>query len=108
MLNPIVLGALIGAVAVLGGRWLYTKDTEKEERRRAASKLAGVLRAGGLEHVPQFLEDYSVGDYSGMAKEIKKAALLLENPKHAEELFDAMADKVAAARAAKLAVVKDG
>jgi len=100
--QPVLMGVVVVLVAALAGRFLYKKDTEIEERRRAANRLAGVLRAGGLEYVPDFLEDYGVGDYSGMAKTIHKAALLLENPKHAEELFDKAVDKVLAARAAKV------
>jgi hypothetical protein len=51
-------------------KWLFNKDTEIENRRRAAAELAATLRGVGLELIPEFLIDYSVGDYSGMATKI--------------------------------------
>ncbi len=51
-------------------KWLFTKDTEIENRRRAAAKLAAKLQSIGLKRTPEFLIDYSVGDYSGMANKI--------------------------------------
>ena len=51
-------------------KWFCTKDTEAENRRRAAAKLASKLQAIGLRKLPEFLIDYSVGDYSGMANKI--------------------------------------
>lgn len=68
----IVLCSVIGvAVAIYIGTVLFKADTATEDRRRAAAKLAGVLRALGLKKTPEFLEDYAVGDYSGMAEKIK-------------------------------------
>lgn len=67
----------VGFVALLAyvvGKWLFRKDTEVEDRRRAAANLAGKLREMGLIQTPEFLVDYSVGDYSGMAHKIKKLA----------------------------------
>lgn len=55
-------------------KWLFTKDTEIENRRRAAAKLAAKLEAMGLKKLPAFLIDYSVGDYSGMANKIHQLA----------------------------------
>ena len=52
-------------------KWLFTKDTEIENRRRGAAKLAAKLQAIGLRKLPEFLIDYSVGDYSGMANKIR-------------------------------------
>jgi hypothetical protein len=66
-------------VAYYLGTFLFKKDTEKENRRRGAAKLAGVLRAQGLRKTPQFLEDYAVGDYSGMAETIKELVKLFVN-----------------------------
>ena len=51
-------------------KWLCTKDTEIENRRRTAARLAAKLQAIGLKKIPEFLIDYSVGDYSGMANKI--------------------------------------
>ena len=62
-----VIAVGVGFVAV---RWLFQKDTEQEERRRAAFHLAATLKGLGLTKIPEFLGDYAVGDYSGMAKRI--------------------------------------
>lgn len=97
--NPLVLGVLIGVVGVLGGRWAFRKDTEVEKRRKSAGRLAGTLRSKGLKHIPEFLEDYSVGDYSGMAEKIHEAAVLMDDPTAAAKAFDDLADKIIAARA---------
>ncbi len=58
-------------------KWLFTKDTEIENRRRAAAKLAAKLQEVGLRKLPDFLIDYSVGDYSGMANKIHMLAELV-------------------------------
>ena len=60
-------------VGLLHLKWLFTKDTEIENRRRGAAKLAAKLQAIGLRKLPEFLIDYSVGDYSGMANKIHAA-----------------------------------
>lgn len=57
-------------------KWLCTKDTEVENRRRAAAKLAAKLQEIGLKKTPEFLIDYSIGDYSGMANKIHMLAEL--------------------------------
>ena len=73
--------ALGGAYAL--GKWLFKKDTEMENRRRAAAKLAAKLQEFGLKKTPEFLIDYSVGDYSGMAKKIHDLAeLFLSGEQH--------------------------
>lgn len=71
-LNTLVILALIAAVGFLGAKWLFKKDTEIEDRRRGAAKLAASLKAYGLSKIPDFLIDYSVGDYSGMAVKMKQ------------------------------------
>jgi len=73
-LNSIVIVALIAAVGFFGAKWLFKKDTEIEDRRRGAVKLAGCLKAYGLVKIPDLLSDYAVGDYSGMAMKIKQLA----------------------------------
>jgi len=78
VLTPATI-ALCVCVPLLGyfiGKWLFTKDTEIENRRRAAAKLAAKLQAVGLRKTPEFLIDYSVGDYSGMARKIQTIAEL--------------------------------
>jgi hypothetical protein len=95
---------LIGAVVLLAGYiiggWLWKKDREVEARRKSAGQIAGLLRSKGLKYIPEFLEDYSVGDYAGMGKCIDKAVILIEDPSHAEQVFDQMVDTVNTARAA--------
>lgn len=73
-LNSVVIIALIAVVGFLGAKWLFKKDTEIENRRRGAARLAASLKAYGLVKIPEFLIDYSVGDYSGMAEKMKNLA----------------------------------
>jgi hypothetical protein len=61
---------LITVVGAIVGAWAFRKDTAQENRRRGAAQLAGVLSRYGLKRIPEFLLNYSVGDYSGMAKNI--------------------------------------
>jgi len=66
-LSNLIIIALIGVCAWLAGKWLFKKDTEVENRRRAAGRLAAKLSEIGFKDLPEFFIDYSVGDYSGMA-----------------------------------------
>jgi len=72
--------ALLCIVGVGGGwgivSWLFKKDTAREERRRGAATLATSLSGLGFKKLPEFLVDYSVGDYSAMAHKIKSLASL--------------------------------
>lgn len=78
-LEVTLLCVLLVAAGYAGTRWLFAKDTEIEERRRAAAKLAGTLSNLGLRKTPEFLVDYSVGDYSGMTKKIADLARLFND-----------------------------
>lgn len=98
-MSPLVTYVLIGAVAVVIGRFLYKKDTEVEERRRAAIKLSGVYRSAGLVHTSEFLEAYAVGDYSGMGKKVTQAAALLNDASAGEKALKDLVDRVRAAAA---------
>lgn len=70
-------------------KWLFQKDTEMEARRMASARLAGVLSKYGLKRIPTVLLAYSVGDYSGMAKQIQSFAdLLMTDEKHITSEFD--------------------
>jgi hypothetical protein len=96
-----VLGAALAAVLAYGaGNWLFKKDTEVENQRRAANKLAGVLRSQGLEKVPAFLEDYGVGDYSGMATRIKNLVELFGDPDSVIKEFSKVFENVLKAKLA--------
>lgn len=68
---------ILGGIGVGGyfvARYAFKKDTEIENRRRGAARLAGVLKSKGLKKIPEFLISYSVGDYSGMGSDIKQLA----------------------------------
>lgn len=70
-----IVGSLSAATLVVVAGYFVTKwavkvDTKVEDRRRAANRLAGVMRSLGLRQTPEFLEDYGVGDYSGMGDKI--------------------------------------
>lgn len=93
-----VLSFIVAAGAAYSlAKWLFKKDTEIENRRRAAAKLAGKLEAYGLTRIPKFLVDYSVGDYSGMAKGIHDFAELFLNGEQAVITeFDKVFEKVLA------------
>jgi hypothetical protein len=72
--STIVIVILCAVCAWLAAKWLFKKDTEMENRRRAAAQMAATLQGLGLKKIPQFLIDYSVGDYSGMAHKIGETA----------------------------------
>ena len=71
--NLIIIG-LIGVCAWLAGKWFFKKDTEIENRRRAAIQLAATLKGMGFVDLPEFFIDYGVGDYSGMLYKLKAIA----------------------------------
>jgi hypothetical protein len=76
----IMIVSVCVAAAALGVA-LFRVDTKIENRRRAAMKLAQILRDWGLKRVPAFLEDYAVGDYSGMLSKIRDTVELMSDPK---------------------------
>lgn len=69
--SSLTIMGLVAVVGYLGSKWFLQKDHEKEQRRRAANAMARTLREHGLKYVPDFLEDYGVGDYSGMASKVR-------------------------------------
>ena len=79
VLEIVLVCVLSSIVAFAAVKWLFKKDTEQEGRRRSAAELAAVLTGLGLRKTPAFLIDYSVGDYSGMAKKIHDLAKLFLN-----------------------------
>ncbi len=76
LLEIILLCAFLALASYCVVRWCFQKDTEVEDRRRGAAKLAAKLSNLGLKKTPEFLMDYSVGDYSGMGKKIADLARL--------------------------------
>ena len=99
----ILLLVVLVAVGYFVVKWLFQKDTEIEDRRRGAARLAGVLSNKGLVKVPEFLIDYSVGDYSGMGNNIKKlAALFLDGEEAVVKEFDAVFERLLDAKLATM------
>jgi hypothetical protein len=87
--QSIALLVVCPILAYFLAKWLFQKDSEKEARRMAAARLAGVLSKYGLKRLPTLLLAYSVGDYSGMAKQIQAFADLLQtDEKHITSEFD--------------------
>jgi hypothetical protein len=94
-LTSILAVALVVVLGFVIGKWLFQKDTECEERRRHAGQLAATLKAYGLIKLPDFLISYSVGDYSGMANDIKEVAKLLNgSPEAVIKEFDGVFGRV--------------
>lgn len=89
---------LAGILAYALVQWLFKKDTEIENRRRAAAQLAATLKGFGLVHIPEMLISYSVGDYSDLAERIHFwAKLLLAGGEEAvlkefKQIFDRVMD----------------
>ena len=73
-LSNLIIIALVCACIWLAAKWLFKKDTEIENRRRAAGQLAAKLREMGFVELPELFIDYSVGDYSGLGYKIKLVA----------------------------------
>ena len=97
--SSIAILVLLPLVTFLGAKWLFQKDTEIENRRRGAAKLAAVLQTYGLKKTPEFLIDYSVGDYSGMAHKIADLArLFLDGEEHVVKEFQHVFDRVLEAK----------
>jgi hypothetical protein len=85
--NPFVLVAL-GVAMFFVGQLLFKGDTAIENRRRSATRLAGRLRELGFTRLPPILEDYSVGDYSGMIGKIRDVAEMLGDEKERQAEFE--------------------
>lgn len=66
-----VVAAGLGKVGV---SFALKKDEAIEDRRRGAAQMAMKLSELGLKKVPEFLIDYSVGDYGAMAAKVKNVA----------------------------------
>ncbi len=93
--TTLLWSAVAALSAYIVGKWAFTKDTAVENQRRAASHLASTLKEYGLVRTPEFLVDYSVGDYSGMADKIVKLADLFKSGEDAVvKEFKVTADRV--------------
>lgn len=95
--NPLLLGG-IGVAMFFVGRLLFQGDTSVEQRRRAATRLAGRLRELGFTRLPPILEDYAVGDYSGMISRIREVADLLGDERERQAEFERVFQLILEAR----------
>ena len=116
-----LIAGLLATVGFLGAKALFRKDTEIETRRANAIRASQILSAKGLKKIPAALLKYAVGDYSGLAHDIKGLADEVTDPDRiglefnnlfdnmlTEKLTDAdaladLAKKVVAAQAAMTA-----
>jgi hypothetical protein len=96
----ITLVCVLAAIAGYGLIRLYYKlDERREDRRRAASRLASVLAKMGLKRIPEILIAYSVGDYSGMVQQITECVrLFLSGEAAVLDEFDEVFERVLAAK----------
>lgn len=85
--NPLILVGL-AVVAFCVGQLLFKGDHSIENRRRAATRLAGRLRELGFTRIPPILEDYSVGDYTAMIGKVRDVAELLGDEKERQAEFE--------------------
>jgi len=70
-MNPVLMIVLACAGAFVVGKVLFRADEKIEDRRRHAAQIAVELKSQGLDHIPELLIDYSVGDYSGLMSRLK-------------------------------------
>jgi hypothetical protein len=82
-MNPtVVIWILAVAVAVLIGRevgkWLFGTNEKLMTKKRAAQKLAGILRDNGLRLLPALLEDFAVGDVQDMVEKIHDVCKIVD------------------------------
>ncbi len=83
MAPTLVIWILAVAVCVLVGRdlgkWLFGANEKLMTKKRAAQKLATVLRDNGLKLLPALLEDFAVGDVHDMVEKIHDVAKLIDS-----------------------------
>jgi len=82
MSPTLVIWILAVAVCVLVGRdlgkWLFGANEKLMAKKRAAQKLATVLRDNGLKLLPSLLDDFAVGDVQDMVEKIHDVAKLID------------------------------
>jgi len=83
MSPTLVIWILAVAVCVLVGRdlgkWLFGANEKLMAKKRAAQKLATVLRDNGLKLLPSLLDDFAVGDVHDMVEKIHDVAKLIDS-----------------------------
>jgi hypothetical protein len=94
-LSQVLIVSLLLPLSYFVAKWLFQKDTKRENRKRAALKLASRLEQEGLKVVPKILECYGVDDWSGMADQVLRAADLIEQGEDQVMIaFDKIRDNV--------------
>jgi hypothetical protein len=86
--SPVVLIGLASLALYTTGRFLFRRDEAIEDRRRKAIKLAGDCQKCGLDFLAPLLEDYSVGDYSGLVHRLRSFADDLRDDATRRQLLD--------------------
>ena len=86
--SPLVMIALASVALYATGRFMFRRDEAVEDRRRKAIKLAGDCQKCGLDFLAPVLEDYSVGDYSGMLHRLRTFADDLRDDATRRQLLD--------------------
>lgn len=79
--------AVAGVVAALVGWVAFSLDTNKEERRRRALAISQKLAGLGFKRLPVVFNDYAVGDYSGMFRELHELHEILSDPAQRQAEF---------------------
>ena len=98
-MNPFVI-VLIVAALVIGfplGKKLFTKKQELLGEKKDALALAIVLRANGLELLPQVLEDFAVGNIADLFLQLKNLAVIAKSgnaaiEKDLEQVYERVLD----------------
>lgn len=78
--NPLLMIALASVAAYVVGKLFVRGDSAVEERRRGALTLLVDAEKAGLGFLAPLLQDYAVGDYSGVVKEVGKLRDGLHDP----------------------------
>lgn len=86
------------AVSYIAGGFLFRKDEEMEDKKRAARDLGTALRSVGLVRIPEALDDFAVGDYSAVWDKAKFLVKLFSDKEALFKEFDAVFARVLAER----------
>src|SRR5688572_23977966 len=93
---PLIAIAAVGIY--FGAKFLFKKDENVEDRRRQAIKLAGECKTCGLDFLSPVLEDYAVGDYSGILHRLRTLSEDVRSDSQRQALLDRVFETQLAAR----------
>lgn len=91
---------LAAALSYIVGGFLFRKDEEMEDKKRAARDLGTALREVGLVRIPEALDDFAVGDWSAVWDKVKFLVNLFKDKKALFEEFNAVFGRVLAKKVA--------